>query len=280
VKVPWAAPHGRFTLLMERFVIDVLQACQTVKGACALIGISWDQAWHVLERAVARGLSRKEAVEIARIGVDEKAFRKGHRSMTIVSDIDRGTVDFVTEGREQASLAAYFGSRTPKQLNAIKAMAMDMWEPYVQAALEAVPLASSKIVFDRFHIMKHMTEAVDVVRRRENRSLIADGDERLKRTKYLWIASRENVPPKRRAELRELRATDLKTARAWAIKENLRHLWSYQVEGWARRFFNGWHAWAIRSRMEPVKAVARMIWLRATTRPRSSWSRRTWRLRR
>jgi hypothetical protein len=69
VKVPWAEPHGRFTLLMERFVIDVLQACQTVKGACTLVGISWDQAWHVLDRAVARGLARKEADTIARIGI-------------------------------------------------------------------------------------------------------------------------------------------------------------------------------------------------------------------
>ena len=259
VKVPWAEPHGRFTILMERFVIDVLQACQTVKGACALIGISWDQAWHVLERAVVRGISRKEAVAIARIGVDERAFRKGHRYMTIVSDIDRGTVEFVAEGREKASLAACFNTRTPRQIEAIEAVAMDMWEPYLQATLEAVQLASSKIVFDRFHIMKHMTEAVDVVRRRENRLLVENGDDRLKRTKYLWITSKENVPPKRRAELRELRESDLKTARAWAIKENLRYLWSYQTEGWARRFFDGWHAWAIRSRLEPVKAVARML---------------------
>jgi transposase len=259
VKVPWAEPHGRFTILMERFVIDVLQACQTVKGACALIGISWDQAWHVLERAVVRGISRKEAVAIARIGVDERAFRKGHRYMTIVSDIDRGTVEFVAEGREKASLAACFNTRTPRQIEAIEAVAMDMWEPYLQATLEAVQLASSKIVFDRFHIMKHMTEAVDVVRRRENRLLVENGDDRLKRTKYLWITSKENVPPKRRAELRELRESDLKTARAWAIKENLRYLWSYQTEGWARRFFDGWHGWAIRSRLEPVKAVAQML---------------------
>jgi transposase len=169
VKVPWAEPHGRFTLLMERFVIDVLQACQTVKGACALVGISWDQAWHVLERAVARGLARKQATAIARIGVDEKAFRKGHRYLTIVNDVDRGTVEFVAEGREKASLAAFYESRTPEQLAGIEAIAMDMWEPYIQSTLEAVPLASSKIVFDRFHVMQHMTEAVDVVRRHENR---------------------------------------------------------------------------------------------------------------
>lgn len=259
VKVPWAEPYGRFTLLMERFVIDVLQACQTVKGACSLVGISWDQAWHVLERAVARGMARKEAAVIARIGVDEKAFRKGHQYMTIVSDIDQGTVEFVTEGREKASLAAFFESRTHEQIQGFEAIAMDMWEPYVQATNEALPLAQAKIVFDRFHIMQHMTKAVDIVRRRENRSLALDGDDRLKRTKYLWLSSQENVGESRLPLFQELQQSELKTARAYAIKETLRHLWGYQSQGWARRFFKGWYGWAIRSRLEPVKQVARML---------------------
>jgi transposase len=173
--------------------------------------------------------------------------------------LKRWAIEFIAEGREKASLAAFYESRTPDQLAGIEAVAMDMWEPYVQATLEAVPLASSKIVFDRFHVMQHMTEAVDVVRRRENRLLTAEDDDRLKGTKYLWISSKENVHPKRRAEFRFLRGSDLKTARAWAIKENLRHLWSFRVEGWARRFFSQWSGWAMRSRLEPVKAVARMI---------------------
>jgi transposase len=89
---------------------------------------------------------------------------------------------------------------------------------------------------------------------------LPDGEgDRLKGTKYLWISSKENVHPKRRAEFRFLRGSDLKTARAWAIKENLRHLWSFSVEGWARRFFSQWSRWALRSRLEPIKAVARMI---------------------
>jgi len=179
-----------------------------------LVGITWDQAWYVLERAVARGLARKQATAIARIGVDEKAFRKGHRYLTIVNGVDRGTVEFVTEGRENASLAAFYESRTPEQLAVMEAVAMGMWEPYIQSTLEAVPLASSKIAFDRFHLMQDMTKAVDVVRRQENRLLIAEDDDRLKGTKYLWISSKEKVHPKRRAEFRFLRGSDLKTARA------------------------------------------------------------------
>ncbi len=214
--MPWAEPHSRFTLLMERFVIDAVQACQTVRGACTLVGISWDRTWHVLERAVARGLARKQATAIARIGVDEKAFRKSHRYLTMVNDVDRGTVEFVAESREKASLAAFYESRTPEQLAGIEAIAMDMWE---------------------------------------NRLLIAEDDDRLKGTKYLWISSKDNVHPRRRPGFRFLPGSDLKTARAWAIKENLKHLLSFQVEGWARRFFSQWTSWAMRSRLEPIKVL-------------------------
>lgn len=259
VSVPWAEERGRFTLLMERFIIQALLACQTTKGACALLRISWDQAWHVAERAVARGQARKEAVVTPQIGVDEKAFRKGHSYMTVVNDIDRGTVEYVTEHREKASLERYFTGLTDEQRQGIQAVAMDMWEPYVQATLEALPLAKDKIVFDRFHIMQHMTKAVDQVRKAENRKLSSEGDERLKQTKYLWLTTEENLSEKQRPTFAALKGSDLKTARAWGIKENLRNLWSYTTPGWAKRFFDQWHRWATRSRLEPVKKVAAMI---------------------
>jgi len=156
-----------------------------VKGACTLVGITRDQAWHVLERAVVRGLARKQASAIIRIGVDEKACRKGHRYLTVVAGAYRGTVGFVAEGRDKGSLAAFDESRTPKQLARIEAVATDMWEPSIQFTLKAVPLASSNIAFARLRAMQHMTEVVDVVRLREKRLMLTEDDDRLKRTKYL-----------------------------------------------------------------------------------------------
>jgi transposase len=259
VSVPWAEERGRFTLLMERFIIEALLACQTTQGACDLLRISWDQAWHVAERAVARGQARKEAVVTPRIGVDEKAFRRGHAYMTVVNDIDRGTVEYVTEDREKASLERYYATLTDEQRAGIKAVALDMWEPYVQATQEAVPLAKEKIVFDRFHIMQHLTGAVDKVRKAENRALSQEGDERLKKTKYLWLTTEQNLSEKQQPAFAALKRSDLKTARAWGIKENLRNLWSYTSPGWAKRFFKTWYQWASRSRLEPVKKVAQMI---------------------
>jgi transposase len=259
VQVPWAEPHGRFTMLMERFVIDVLLACQTVTGACQLLNISWDQAWHVMDRAVKRGMLRKEAIPSRLLGVDEKAFRKGHRYLTIVNDIERGTVEFISENREKASLGEFYKSRTPEQLRAIDAIAMDMWEPYVQATLEWLPLGKDKIVFDRFHIMKRANEGLDKVRKEEHRALMALGSKTLGKTKYLWLYGEENIPEHRQEEFDALKASSLKTARAWSIKETLRGLWSYKSVHWARRFFASWKKWVDRCQLEPLKRVCAMI---------------------
>ena len=137
---------------MECLIIDILTQCATVTGACKLLGISWDAAFGVMRRAVARGQARKEELPIRHLGVDEKAYRKGHSYMTVVCDLDRSTVEYVAEDRKTESLAGYFQSLSRQSLQAIEAIAMDMWEPYMKATLESVPLAKDKIVFDRFHI--------------------------------------------------------------------------------------------------------------------------------
>lgn len=256
VRVPWAEPHGRFTMLFERWIIDVLKATKTISGACSLLGISWDEAFGVMDRAVDRGLARKKPKPVRYVGVDEKAFRKGQSYVTVACDIDRGTVEHVSDGRTSDSLEEYYELLTEKQVNAIEGVAMDMWEPYVKATVEKVPLAKEKIVFDRFHIMKQMNEAVDQVRRREQRELKAAGDDTLTGTRHLWLYAEENLPEKSLPRFEEVRDLELKTSRAWAIKETLRGLWDYRSVGWARKFFNKWFGWARRSKLAPIKRAA------------------------
>ena len=257
VRVPWAEPRSRFTLLMERLVIDLIQQCSTVTGACRIARISWDEAWGVMARAVARGRSRKVAQPIPYIGVDEKAFRKGHRYHTIVCDLKRSTVEFVAEDRETKSLAAYYESLTDDQRTALQAVAMDMWEPYIGATRDGLPDGEAKIVFDRFHIMREMTKAVDTVRKHEHRKFLGDGDDSpLTGTKYLWLFSDERRPERHAEAFATLQALNLKVGRAWAIKEALRTLWTYRQRAAVNRFFSRWYAWAVRSRLKPVKKVA------------------------
>lgn len=259
VKVPWAEPRSRFTLLFERFVIAVIEQCATVQGTCRLLRMTWDEVWAIMSRAVSRGLQRKQERLIPVVGVDEKAFKKGHRYMTVVCDLEKATVEHVAEDRKAESLRAFWQSLSPEKLDGIKAVAMDMWSPYVQATLACVPDAAQKIVFDRFHIMSHMVKAVDTVRKQEHRQLTAAGDDTLKGTKYLWLFSTENLPDKHRPRFETLKEMNLKVGKAWAIKESLRELWGYSHTASARRFFKKWYTWATRSRLEPVKRVANMI---------------------
>jgi len=259
VSLPWAEPHGRFTVLMEAWIIEVLKECATITGACYLTDLSWDEVFGVMQRAVARGRMRKEARPVQHLGVDEKAFRRGHSYMTVVCDVDRSTVEYVSEGRSTESLAEYYQAQSAASLAAVEAVAMDMWEPYVRATLEHVPLAAEKIVFDRFHIMKHMNEAVDEVRREEHRELSEQQDDTLKGTKHWWLYAAENLPDQHQAAFARVRDQNLRTSRAWAIKETLRELWFYRSVGWARRFFRQWYDWAVRSKLKPVREVAAML---------------------
>lgn len=258
VRMPWAEPRARFTMLMERLVIDVIQQCSTLSGACRILRITWDEAWGVMTRAVARGRARKVARPIRYVGVDEKSFRKGQQHYhTVVCDLERGTVEHVAEDRRVESLASFFAALTPAHRDAIDAVAMDMWDPYIRATREGLPAGAQRIVFDRFHIMREMTTAVDIVRKQEHRTLRrAAGDSVLTGSKYLWLYSQERLPAKHRDRFATLQALNLKVGRAWAIKEALRTLWTYKRVASATRFFQRWFHWARCSRLEPVRKAA------------------------
>ena len=257
-QVPWALPEARYTLAFERHAIDVLLETDVLGGA-RLLKLSWHEAWHLMERAVERGQKAKKRRVIPYIGVDEKAVARRHQYVTMVCDLDRGTVEYLAENREKTSLDAYYASLSQEQLAGIQGVAMDMWEPYISSTVAHVPGGREKIVFDRFHIMQHMNGAVDTVRKQENRLLLEKDIDVLVGTKYLWLFAEENVPEKMIEHFEFVRALNLKTGRAWAIKEALRELWDYQRKGWAKLYWRQWYFWATHSRLQPVKDVARMI---------------------
>lgn len=258
VALPWAEPHSRFTMLFERLAIDVLAECD-VAAAARLLRLSWDEAWHLMDRAVTRGLAAKPLTVPAHVGVDEKAARRGQDYITVVSDLDAGTVEYVADERRQASLDGYFAKFTAEQLCEVQAVAMDMWEPFAASVRTHLSDADDKIVFDRYHLMGYLTKAVDTVRKAENRALFAAGDKSLAGSKYLWLYSAENLPARHADRFAVLRAGDLKTARAWAIKESLRHFWSYKRRGWAAKHFTRWYFWATHSRLKLIIDAAKTL---------------------
>jgi transposase len=258
VKLPWAEPHSRFTALMEGLAIAWLkQASQ--KAVAEQLRLSWDEIHAIMERAVERGLARRKAEEIPYLGVDEKAFRKGHKYLTLVNDLSGSRVLYVAEDREQKSLDGFWPTLTEEQRDGIAAVAMDMWDPYVNSVHEHLPESANKIVFDKYHIAKHLGEAVDRVRRREHKGLKAEGDDRLTGTKYHWLRNPATLEDEQRREFAQLVSSELKTARAWALKETAMALFSYVYERPARKHFRWWYNWAVRSRLPPMKEVAGML---------------------
>jgi len=246
------------TFSYESFVIQVAQEC-SIEATGRLCGLSWDRGWNALERAVKRGLRRKEHKVPLRIGVDEKSIASGHKYESLVYNQDTGTVEYVCDDRKQESLESYYRQFSQEDLAGIQSVAMDMWDPYIAATKACVPDAQKKIVFDRFHVMRHVLEAVDKVRKNEHKQLSKLGEEILKGTKYLWLWSQENIPEWRQEEFNILRAKDLRVCRAWAIKENLRHMWDYRYEANMRNFFKRWYFWATHSRLEPIKKAAKTL---------------------
>lgn len=258
VEIPWAEPHGRFTALFERLAIDWLQAASQ-QAVADRMGVSWDEAHGIIERAVKRGLARREAEAIPHIGVDEKSFRKRHRYVTVVNDIDRGRVLYVAEDRKQKSLDGFWPTLTEEQLASIEGVAMDMWEPYVNSTKAHLPEADEKIVFDKFHVSKHLGEAVDKVRRGENKELRQARDDRLVGTKHDWLKGRHKFDQGGWRAFCRLRRSNLKTSRAWAMREQAMKLWDYSYRGAAENHFRWWYRWATHSRLKPMIEKAKMI---------------------
>lgn len=249
---------SEMTFAFESLVIRVAQEC-SIEATARLCNLSWDQSWNVLDRAVERGRSRKVHRVPSRIGVDEKSIARGHKYESLVYDMDAGTVDYVCDDRKQESLESYYRQFSRDELSQVKAVAMDMWDPYIAATRAYVPDADKKIVFDRFHVMRQVLDAVDKVRKSEHRQLSEAGEQTLKGTKYLWLWSEENIPAWRQPEFDALKAKDLRVCRAWAIKENLRHLWDYRYEANMRTYFKRWYFWATHCRLEPIKKAAKTL---------------------
>jgi transposase len=258
VAVPWAEGNSRFTARFEALVIDWLLEA-SFAAVARQVRLSWDEVAGIQERAVRRGLARRDREPPTRIGVDETSFQKRHEYVTTVNDLDAGVVLYVADDRKQESLDAFYEELGPEACAGLEAVVMDMWPAYIRSTREHLPDADRKIVFDKFHVAKHLGDAVDRVRRQENRELRAEGDDRLVKTKYHWLQNPDRMSTRQWREFAPLRRSSLKVARAWAIKEAAMVLWGYVSRGWAERMWTRWYGWAIRSRLEPVKRVARMI---------------------
>jgi transposase len=257
IAVPWADKHSRFTLLFEAFAIGVLNASANVQRAAVLLDLDWQTTHGIMQRAVKRGLKRRSLEEVRHVGIDEKSFGRGQDYVSVMTDLDESRVLEVVKDRTQEAADALWNSLPKAQREQVLGVAMDMWQPYLASTRQHAPTA--EIVHDKFHVSKHLNEAVDQVRRQENKALRAEGDERLVGSKQLWLFNPQNLSQERKKELAALKDETLKTSRAWGIKEYFRKLWDYTYTQSAAEFFEDWYSWAVRSRLKPMVKKAKML---------------------
>jgi len=255
VAVPWAGAGSRFTLHFEAFAVAVMQACRSLTQAAELLDLHWDSVQRLIDQAVARGLARRTTEGITRVGLDEKSFLRGQSYVALMTDLTGQRVLEVVPGRDTQSVVSLWAALPPAQRTKVEAAAMDMGAPFIAGTRLAAPQAD--IVHDRFHVAKPLNEAVDQTRREESAQLAAEGDNTLKHTRFLWLHG--TVPDDRQDDFAALLETNLRTARAWAYKEQMVEFWYQPDANAGNAFFQQWYRAVMRSRLPKVKKVAKTL---------------------
>ena len=253
--VPWAGKHSRFTLMFEAFAVQVLLASRSVEEARKLLNLNWRAVDDIRSRAVERGLILRDEERMDYVGVDEKAFRKGHRYVSIMSDLDNGRVLEVVEGRDETAAQKLFDKLSEEQKRSLKAVAMDMWPAYINASLQHAWQAF--IVHDRFHVSKYLSEAIDAVRKEEHRELSAQADESLKQMR--WPLLKRKHSPEEAEAFAALERKGLKVAKAWNLREMFERFWKFRSAHAAERFLEQWAELADQTALVPMQRVAKTL---------------------
>lgn len=256
VEVPWGRPGSGFTLLMEAFILMLVQGGMNVAQAAALIGEHDTRLWRVLRHYVEKARAEADFSEVTSIGVDETSRRRGHKYITVFMDLeeDRRRVLFVTEGKDAATVEAF-----RKDLEAhggeaarIEEACVDMSAAFIRGLQDQFPDAA--VTFDNFHLMQLLNQAVDDVRREEQRTQPS-----LKRTRYLWLKNEWNLTDAQKEQFEQVRGCHLKTARAAQIKGVFQDAFCYTDVEDAEPFLKRWYFWATHSRIPQMIKAAKTI---------------------
>jgi transposase len=255
VRTPWAEPGAHWTLRFEAYAVELITACRSLTQVAELLQMDWDGVQRLVERAVARGLARRELTGIRYVGLDEKSFLRGQSYVSVASDILGRRVLEVVPDRDQAAGEALWQVLPADERKKVEAAAMDMSGSYVAATRAQAPQAA--IVHDKFHVAKMLNEAVDQTRRAEHIRLQAKGDDTLKHTKFLWLKG--VLKDHQQAGFAELLEINLQTAKAWAYKEQFIEFWVQPDAAQGALFFKDWLRSVNRTKLTRVKAVAKTL---------------------
>ena len=244
----------------KRFAHYVGRRCRsaTIKDIAEELNLDWDTV-KALEKQYMQGQLAKAGTPGPKvIGIDEISIRKGHTYRIVVSDLIRERpIWFGGADRSQASMAQFYEWLGDKKSRGVRLAVMDMWKPFRNAANTHAPQAA--ILFDKFHIMRHLGEALDTVRKAEDARLSGKDRRFIKGQQYTLLSRRENLTLEGRQNLKTLLAANKRLNTAYLLKESFAQMWSYEREAWARRFFENWRASLKWQRLAPYEKFAEMI---------------------
>jgi transposase len=256
-RLPFLAGNPFYT---KRFAFYVGRRCRqaSIKDIAQELALDWETVKTLEMEYMRAQLEKAGEPAPAVIGIDEIAVRKGHNYRIVVSDLlAKRPIWFGGADRSEASMAEFYEWLGETRSSGIRLAVMDMWKPFTNATRKHAPGAA--ILYDKFHVMRHLGEALDTVRKSEYARLSGKERRYIKGQKYTLLSRRENLDLDGRRALRTLLAANKRLNTAYVLKEQFGQLWDYEREGWARRFFDNWCDSLKWQRLEPYEKFAAMI---------------------
>jgi transposase len=254
--MPWVSGKQRMTRALM-VTLAIWTRVLPWKQVARLFRCAWGTVASAVEEAVAYGLAHRDLEGLTHIGIDEISRKRGHVYVTNVYDLRGKRLVWSGEGRSKETLEAFFKFLGPQRTAALEGICCDMWQPCIDTIKAQAPQAV--LVFDKFHIVRHLMDAVDQVRRDEIREKGPQHKALMYKTRFIWLKNPWNLTESQAFRLGELERLNLKINRAYLLKELFRHFWDYRRAGWARRYLKKWFWWATHSRLAPMRDFAWMV---------------------
>ena len=258
-KVPWCDGKHQLTMTYRWFLAGWARRLSW-KGVAEAFGTTWSNVFRSVQHAVSWGLAHRDLEGIESIGVDEVAWQRGHNYLTLVYQIDSGCKRLLWIGKDRTArtFLRFFRMLGKQRSRQLKFVCSDMWKAYLKVI--AKKASGAVHVLDRFHVMQKMNKAIDEVRASEARQMKADGyEEILKHSRWCLLKRPENLTDKQTVKLSELLKYNLRSVRAHLLREDFQRFWEYVSPVWAAKFLDQWCTRTMRSKIEPMKKVARTL---------------------
>lgn len=255
-KVPWAKKWARVTKALTH-AVALLAKKLSFKEVAEYFRLDWKVVATIVKRVVEEGLKERKLKPLHILGIDEVSRKKGHQYLTLVYDLERNRLLWVGQDRKQETLDSFFAWLGKPKARILQTICLDMWAPYFASVQTHAPQAS--LIFDRFHVVQHLNQALDEVRRAEVRKLAGEEKVDLKKTRFILLKNPWNLAPKEHRRLSHLLKLNLPIVRAYYLKEEFQRFWDYRQEARAQAHLKQWLWWATHSRLEPIIKFAKLI---------------------